>query len=703
MQALSGLATGNTAELDLKIFHMTSSQPSSMSSSSIGGAKLPSSLLGRRVWKKIEFANGEKSDLADIRSKLTTHTSALTMSLKLYTLGSLGRVEEQLGNQGGELKGIKESIDWIAANMTASKSAAGEGSVWTIYENDDRAFWRELRRELHSDGFPWPALEKRKNLIKAYVKELGNRGVFDEDENEDERIDFETRDAGGHLGKGKQRLETVEDDENADDLEDLKSSKDNCNSSPKTASKAEVHRRRELTPGKSHLRRLDLTVSSITEEEKRARTNSDARGRDGGGSTWKEQPSKRASLFAGGMPKLKDRRVHWIEEAKPLAGEAKAGGDSTWKERPPKGAALFAGGMPKLKKKGAWIEQAELLPREANASGGSPLMPVSEKRKSLVEDSEEEFANREEFDEDQSEGIGFEESSDYDSQENGKQRAATIVDDEEVGDDLGDFKKSKGDEEKCLPECKSFKCPTCLRQFQGDSGLSEHLIAHEYLDNIQPFHCRGACSKSFVRLEVRDKHELVHSGEKAFVCETFMANGKRKGCGRQFARSDVLLAHLRSDTGRVCGRVCSGGMGQGEILVLRKLYGKTDEEKEDDSGSGNSKNVEASENSESEPELPDEQNSDIYSGSSSSSSDSESDSEALSKTTPNALDSETSKVNSKLKAPPTTQQLEIAIKQADEVRVAEHEKAVEKAVKKGDEERSAISRRSIDLIKKRAQ
>jgi hypothetical protein len=221
-----------------------------------------------RLWKTIKFANGEKSDLADIRSKLTTHTSALMMSLKLYTLGSLGRVEKQLGNQGGELKGIKESINWIAANMTASKSAAGEGSVWTIYENDDRAFWRELRRELHSDGFPWPALEKRKNLIKAYVKELGNRGVFDEDENEDEGIDFETRDAGGHLGKGKQRLETVEDDENADDLEDLKSSKDNCDSSPKTASEAEVHRRRGLTPGKSHLRRLDLTVSSITKEEK---------------------------------------------------------------------------------------------------------------------------------------------------------------------------------------------------------------------------------------------------------------------------------------------------------------------------------------------------------------------------------------------------------------------------------------------------
>jgi len=139
-----------------------------------------------RLWKKIKFANCEKSDLADIRSKLTTHTSALMMSLKLYTLGSLGRVEEQLGNQGGELKGIKESINWIAANMTASKSAAGEGSVWTTYENDDRAFWRELRRELHSDGFSRSALEKRKSLIKAYVKELGNRGIFDEDEDVDE-------------------------------------------------------------------------------------------------------------------------------------------------------------------------------------------------------------------------------------------------------------------------------------------------------------------------------------------------------------------------------------------------------------------------------------------------------------------------------------------------------------------------------------
>jgi len=410
------------------------------------------------------------------------------------------------------------------------------------------------------------------------VKELGNRGVFDEDEDEDEDegIDFETGDADGHLGNGKQRLETIEDDENADDLEDLKSSKDNCDSSPKTASEAEVHRCRELAPDKSYLGRL--TVGSITKEEKRARTNSDARGRDCGHSTLKGQPQK--------------------------------------------GAGLFAGGLPKLKKKGAWIEEAELLSRETNAGGGSPLRPVSEKRKSFVEDFEEEFVTREEFDKDQSEGIDFEESNAHESQEKGKQRAATIVDDEKVGDDLEDFKKSKEDEEKCSTEYRWVKCPKYPRQFPRQFDLPEHLRAHEKSDKY---------------------------------------NSKSK-----------------------------------------KQHGENDEEGEDDSNYRNSKNVEVSKNGKSEPKLPDEQHADFYSESSSSSLGSESDSEPLSNTIPNPLNSQTSKDDSKLKAPPTTQQLlEITVngvKQANDERVARHEEGIEEAVKKGDEDCAAISRRSIDLI-----
>jgi hypothetical protein len=561
----------------------------------------------KRLWKKIKFANGEKSDLADIRSKLTTHTSALMMSLKLYTLGSLGRVEEQLCNQGGELKGIKESINWIAANMTASKSTACEGSVWTTYENDDRGFWRELRRELHSDGFPRSALEKRKNLIKAYVKELGNRGVFDEDEDEDEGTNFETRDVGRDQGKGKQRLETIQDDEDVEnDSEDSKSSND---------------RRKFVLKKQQPLRLATENRKSLADD-------------------FEEEVGKRAAS----------------DEDESVASEPKEyDSNQTPGHRRVISLEVFPRGGSNASRDGEDFEEAEK----------SPQIPRTLRR----------------------------------NHEKGKQRATTMVDGEKVREDFEDFKKSKGEERKGSTEYELVKCPRCSRL---PIHFTQHLRQHEKFDNKKPFRCRGACSRYFVTLEARDYHEVVHSKEEAFVCKS-MVDGTPTGCYRPFARADVLLAHLRSDTGRKCFEEM--GLDR-QDWGLRKRYGHSDEEGSD-SDSKNSQNVEVLENGESEPEVPDDHNSDIYSESSSSSSsdsesesDSESDSESLSKPTPNLLNSQTSKDESKLKAPPTTQpSLEIAIKQANEFRVARLEEALEEAVKKGDENRAAISRRSIDLIK----
>jgi hypothetical protein len=49
----------------------------------------------------------------------------------------------------------------------------------TSYTNDDKAFWKELRRELVKEGYSSTALEKHK-AIKDYVRELGTIGALDE-------------------------------------------------------------------------------------------------------------------------------------------------------------------------------------------------------------------------------------------------------------------------------------------------------------------------------------------------------------------------------------------------------------------------------------------------------------------------------------------------------------------------------------------
>ncbi|KAF4627858.1 hypothetical protein G7Y89_g10294 [Cudoniella acicularis] len=117
----------------------------------------------------------KKEGQADIRLKISAYTTAISMNLKLYILGGLGRVEKQLQNQGDDLKDIP-------------------------YENDDREFWRELRRQLLEESFPLPALQKKKGLIKAYVGELGSKGILDKDGSDgDEALDCSADENATHF------------------------------------------------------------------------------------------------------------------------------------------------------------------------------------------------------------------------------------------------------------------------------------------------------------------------------------------------------------------------------------------------------------------------------------------------------------------------------------------------------------------------
>ena len=132
---------------------------------------------GKKLWQRFRFGNGEVLELADIRLKISTYTMAISMSLHLLSLGSQGRVERQLGRQGGDLQGIRESVNWLVAKLNASSR---EGSIMTSYPNDDKAFWRSLRRELVEDGYSSRVIHDHKRLIQGYVKELGARGVLDD-------------------------------------------------------------------------------------------------------------------------------------------------------------------------------------------------------------------------------------------------------------------------------------------------------------------------------------------------------------------------------------------------------------------------------------------------------------------------------------------------------------------------------------------
>lgn len=133
---------------------------------------------GRKLWQRIRFGNGEMQDLTDLRAKLVYYTSALSLFLNMISIGSVGRVEKRMEEAGGDLREIKLAVNGITAHLLAGSKR--EGSVLTAYADDDKAVWKEFRRELVSEGFSSATIHKHKDLIKAYVRELASRGLLDE-------------------------------------------------------------------------------------------------------------------------------------------------------------------------------------------------------------------------------------------------------------------------------------------------------------------------------------------------------------------------------------------------------------------------------------------------------------------------------------------------------------------------------------------
>ena len=132
-----------------------------------------------KLWQRVKFGNGEMQDLSKIRLELMTYTSLITMFINTLSLGSQGKVEEYMTLQGGELQGMRRSLNWIVASLQAS-SGNTEGSILTSYTDDNKAIWKDFRRELIKEGYSSDFLKKHKEAIQNYVYELGQRGALDQ-------------------------------------------------------------------------------------------------------------------------------------------------------------------------------------------------------------------------------------------------------------------------------------------------------------------------------------------------------------------------------------------------------------------------------------------------------------------------------------------------------------------------------------------
>ena len=137
----------------------------------------------KKLWKRVRFGNGELADVRDLRGKLKYYTSLLSLFVNMISMGSIGRVEQKMDTAGGDIREIRIAVNGITAHLLSATNHSG--SVLTTYADDDKAVWKEFRKELIEEGFSSWIIRKHKRLIKAYIKELGDRGLLDDEDPHD--------------------------------------------------------------------------------------------------------------------------------------------------------------------------------------------------------------------------------------------------------------------------------------------------------------------------------------------------------------------------------------------------------------------------------------------------------------------------------------------------------------------------------------
>jgi hypothetical protein len=132
----------------------------------------------RVVWDKFKFGSNEMDQLGSLRVKLISHKSSLTLFLDTIQLHQTGKITTTLSGHGEQLDIILDKVDAIAAKMSNQKS--GSGSVMTSYDNDDKEVWKDFRRELVAEGFSSSVLQQHKDVLRAYIREIDQKGLLEQ-------------------------------------------------------------------------------------------------------------------------------------------------------------------------------------------------------------------------------------------------------------------------------------------------------------------------------------------------------------------------------------------------------------------------------------------------------------------------------------------------------------------------------------------
>jgi hypothetical protein len=124
----------------------------------------------RKNWDRIRLGN---RNLDGLNRRLIRKTTSLSAYISVLGISSQGRVENEVFPE------LLQKIDHMAAQMRKWNSSIS--TVLTTYDNDDKAVWREFRRELIGTGIRSREIHKYSPALKTYLSRLQRDGFLDEE------------------------------------------------------------------------------------------------------------------------------------------------------------------------------------------------------------------------------------------------------------------------------------------------------------------------------------------------------------------------------------------------------------------------------------------------------------------------------------------------------------------------------------------
>lgn len=140
----------------------------------------------RRIKKlglKIMFGNTDMKDVSDIRHRIVSYTTNISMLLNILAANSLGKVEESTRKHMQETKGLRKELRWFAKSQRENRVREGPNqirddvTVFTAHDNDDKDVWRKFRRQAIEKGYSSTFLDDHMPDLLDYMEKYGKEAA----------------------------------------------------------------------------------------------------------------------------------------------------------------------------------------------------------------------------------------------------------------------------------------------------------------------------------------------------------------------------------------------------------------------------------------------------------------------------------------------------------------------------------------------